>query len=642
MEVTVAKSAGFCFGVKRAVDTVYREIESGEKPVYTFGPIIHNEQVVEDLENRGVQVIHSEDELEGLSGGTVVIRSHGVSRDVCEKIEARGMKIVDATCPFVKKIHRIVDEEGRKGRHVVIIGSADHPEVQGIMGWASGPVTVMHTAEEAEIFVPENGKPISIVAQTTFNYNKFKDLVEIFLKKSYDSTVLKTICNATEERQTEARAIARKVDAMFVVGGRHSSNTQKLYEICKEECKNTYFIETLVDLESKPFQSFGRVGITAGASTPNKIIEEVQKMSEMSFEQMLEESFKTIRNGEVVEGTVIDVKPDEIVLNIGYKSDGIITRNEYTNESNADLTTMVSVGDTMEAKVLKVNDGEGQVLLTYKRLAAEKGSKRLEEAFENKEVLTAKVSQVLDGGLCVVVDETRVFIPASLVSDSYEKDLSKYKDQEIQFVISEFNPKRRRIIGDRKQLLVEKKLEQQKELFAKIKVGDVMEGTVKNVTDFGAFIDLGGADGLLHISEMSWGRVESPKKVFNVGDTVKVFIKDINDTKIALSMKFPSENPWNGAAEKFAVGNIVKGKVARMTDFGAFVELAPGVDALLHVSQISKDHVEKPADVLKIGQEIEAKVVDFNEDDKKISLSIKALEAPEEDAVEAAEVHTEE
>ena len=341
-------------------------------------------------------------------------------------------------------------------------------------------------------------------------------------------------------------------------------------------------------------------------------------MSEMSFEQMLEESFKTIRNGEVVEGTVIDVKPDEIVLNIGYKSDGIITRNEYTNESNADLTTMVSVGDTMEAKVLKVNDGEGQVLLTYKRLAAEKGSKRLEEAFENKEVLTAKVSQVLDGGLCVVVDETRVFIPASLVSDSYEKDLSKYKDQEIQFVISEFNPKRRRIIGDRKQLLVEKKLEQQKELFAKIKVGDVMEGTVKNVTDFGAFIDLGGADGLLHISEMSWGRVESPKKVFNVGDTVKVFIKDINDTKIALSMKFPSENPWNGAAEKFAVGNIVKGKVARMTDFGAFVELAPGVDALLHVSQISKDHVEKPADVLKIGQEIEAKVVDFNEDDKKL------------------------
>lgn len=355
-------------------------------------------------------------------------------------------------------------------------------------------------------------------------------------------------------------------------------------------------------------------------------------MSEMNeFEQMLnEQSFKTIRNGEVVEGTVIDVKPDEIVLNIGYKSDGIITRSEYTNETNADLTTMVSAGDTMEAKVLKLNDGEGQVLLTYKRLAAERGSKKLEEAFESKEVLTAKVTQVLDGGLCVIVDETRVFIPASLVSDTYEKDLAKYKDQDIEFVISEFNPKRRRIIGDRRQLLVAKKMEQQKELFAKIKVGDIMEGTVKNVTDFGAFIDLGGADGLLHISEMSWGRVESPKKVFNVGDSVKVFIKDINETKIALSMKFPAENPWNDASEKYAVGNIVTGKVARMTDFGAFVELAPGVDALLHVSQISKEHVEKPADVLKVGQDIEAKIVDFNEDEKKISLSMKALLADEE------------
>ena len=359
-------------------------------------------------------------------------------------------------------------------------------------------------------------------------------------------------------------------------------------------------------------------------------------MSEMSFEQMLEESLKTIRNGEVVEGTVIDVKPDEIILNIGYKSDGIITRNEYTNEPNVDLTTVVKVGDTLEAKVVKVNDGEGQVLLSYKRLAAEKGSKRLEEAFENQEILKAKVSQVLAGGVCVIVDETRVFIPASLVSDTYEKDLTKFKDREIEFIITEFDPRKRRIIGNRKTLLVAKKAELQKELFAKIKVGDVIEGTVKNVTDFGAFIDLGGVDGLLHISEMSWGRVENPKKVFTVGQQVRVFIKSINDTKIALSMKFDDENPWNGAAEKYAVGNVVKGKVARMTDFGAFVELAPGVDALLHVSQISHEHVEKPADVLKIGQEVEAKIVDFNEDDKKISLSIKALTAPAEDAAEDA------
>lgn len=353
-------------------------------------------------------------------------------------------------------------------------------------------------------------------------------------------------------------------------------------------------------------------------------------MSELSFEQMLEESFKTIRNGEVVEGTVIGVKEDEIILNIGYKADGIISRNEYTNTPNADLTTMVSVGDTMQAKVLKVNDGEGQVLLTYKRLAAEKGSKRLEEAFNNHEVLKATVSRVLEGGLSVVVDETRVFIPASLVSDTYEKNLEKYAGQEIEFVISEFNPKKRRIIGDRKQLLVAKKAELQKELFARIEPGMTIEGTVKNVTDFGAFIDLGGADGLLHISEMSWGRVESPKKVFKVGDTVKAFIKEISGDKVALSLKFPEANPWVNAAEKYAVGSVVTGRVARMTDFGAFVELEPGIDALLHVSQISREHVEKPADVLKAGQEITAKVVDFNEADKKISLSMKALEAAEE------------
>mgnify|MGYP002766886452 FL=1 len=360
-------------------------------------------------------------------------------------------------------------------------------------------------------------------------------------------------------------------------------------------------------------------------------------MSEMSFEQMLDESFKTIRNGEVVEGTVIDVKPDEIILNIGYKADGIISRNEYTNEPNTDLTTVVSVGDTMEAKVVKVNDGEGQVLLSYKRLTAEKGSKRLEEAFESQEVLKAKVTQVLAGGLSVVVDETRVFIPASLVSDTYEKDLSKYEGQEIEFVITEFNPRKRRIIGDRKQLLTAKKEEMRKELFERLHVNDVVEGTVKNVTDFGAFIDLGGADGLLHISEMSWGRVENPKKVFKVGDVVKVFVKEINDDKIALSMKFEETNPWNNAAEKYAVGTVVTGKVARMTDFGAFVELAPGVDALLHVSQISREHVEKPSDVLKVGQEIEAKIVDFNEEEKKISLSVKALNDDAEDAADTEE-----
>ena len=351
-------------------------------------------------------------------------------------------------------------------------------------------------------------------------------------------------------------------------------------------------------------------------------------MSELTFEQMLEESLKTIHAGEVVEGTVIDVKPDEIVLNIGYKSDGILTKSEYSNDQSLDLTTVAKVGDTMEVRILKVNDGEGQVVLTYKRLAADRGNKRIEEAYNNREVLKATVTQVLEGGLSVVVDEVRIFIPASLVSDTYEKDLTKYAGQEIEFVISEYNPKRRRYIGDRRQLIAAQKAELQKELFARIHEGDIVDGVVKNVTDFGAFVDLGGADGLLHISEMSWGRVEHPKKVFKVGEQLTVLIKEINGNKIALSLKFDDANPWKDAADKFAVGNVVTGKVARMTDFGAFVELEPGVDALLHVSQISKEHIDKPSDVLSVGEEVTAKIVGFNEADRKISLSIKALTAP--------------
>ena len=350
-------------------------------------------------------------------------------------------------------------------------------------------------------------------------------------------------------------------------------------------------------------------------------------MSELTFEQMLEDSIKTIHSGEVVEGTVIDVKTDEIVLNIGYKSDGILTKSEYTNDSSVDLQAAVKPGDTMEVKVLKVNDGEGQVVLTYKRLAADRGNRRIEEAYNSREVLKASVTQVLEGGLSVVVDEVRIFIPASLVSDTYERDLNKYAGQEIEFVISEYNPKRRRYIGDRRQLIIARKEELQRELFERIHEGDIVEGVVKNVTDFGAFVDLGGADGLLHISEMSWGRVEHPKKVFKVGEHLTVLIKEINGSKIALSLKFDDANPWKDAADKFAVGSVLTGRVARMTDFGAFVELEPGVDALLHVSQISKEHIDKPSDVLSVGEEVTAKVVDFNEADRKISLSIKALSA---------------
>ena len=373
-------------------------------------------------------------------------------------------------------------------------------------------------------------------------------------------------------------------------------------------------------------------------------------MSEQSFEELLaeeNESLKTIRNGAIIEGKVFDVKPDMIILDIGYKSDGILTKNEYSNDPAVDLTEAVQVGETMEVKVLKVNDGEGQVLLSYKRLAADKGNERIKEAFENEEILRAPVTRVLNGGLSVEVDGSRVFIPASLVSDSDEKDLKKYLDQEIEFKIIEFNPRRRRIIGDRKQLVAAEKAKAQAALLERIHPGEKIKGTVKNITDFGAFIDLGGADGLLHISEMSWGRVDNPRSILKTGDELEVLIKEIKGDRIALSLKFDDQNPWLTAGEKYAVGNVVSGKVARMTDFGAFVELEPGVDALLHVSQIAREHVEKPSDVLTTGQVVEAKIVDFNEADRKISLSIKALqpeqaEAAAEEAVAEAEAAAEE
>ena len=645
MEIILAKTAGFCFGVQRAVDTAYEHADDKGR-VYTYGQIIHNEEVVGDLSRHGVKVIE-DDELPDIRDSKVIIRSHGAEKKVYDILESNGNIVIDATCPFVKKIHNIVRDKSEDGHTIVIVGDENHPEVRGIMGWSVSRPVVIGSEEEAEIFTQKcldgsysRKENISIVSQTTFNYRKFNNIVDIIRNKLYNVTAYKTICNATSVRQREAKEIASKVDAMIVIGGRNSSNTQKLFEISKKECENTYYIQTLVDLDLTTFESVSRVGITAGASTPNNIIKEVHgRMDEMNFAELLEndESRVSIKTGEIVEGRVIDVKPDEILVDISYKSDGIIPRNEYTNTPNADLTELVHVGDTITAKVVKTNDGEGSVLLSYKRVAAEKANEKLEAALESGEILTGKVFQVVSGGLNVMYDETRVFIPASLVSDTYEKNLDKYLDQDIEFVLTEYQPKKRRIIGNRKQIIVARKAEAAKELFDRIEVGMTVEGVVKNVTSFGAFIDLGGADGLLHISEMSWGRVDDPKSVLKVGDTVKAFIKNIDGDKIALSLKFEDTNPWLNADEKYAPGTVVTGKVARMADFGAFIELEPGVDALLHVSQISYEHVNKPEDVYKVGDTVEAAVVECNAADKKISLSVKALLPVPEDADDVAE-----
>lgn len=430
---------------------------------------------------------------------------------------------------------------------------------------------------------------------------------------------------------------------MIVIGGKASSNTQKLYEISKQACNNTYYIQTLVDLDLTVFESASRVGITAGASTPNYIIKEVQdSMSEMnSMEDWLDESNSfNPRKGQVVEGSVIWVKPDEMAVDIHCKADGILKAEEYSNIP-VDLTTVFKENDPVTVMVLSPKDAEGNVILSCKSIIADEAYKELQEAFENKTVLTGKVVEIRKGGLIALVKECRVFIPISLVSDRFERDINKYEGQDIEFILTECDMHKKRFIGNRKQLLVEKKAADTEKLLSSLSVGQVVEGDIKNITDFGAFVDLGLADGLLHISEMSWGRVDKPKKLFNVGDHVRCFVKEINGDKIALSCKFEDENPWLKAEEKYAKGTVVKGKVARMTDFGAFVVLEPGIDALLHVSQISQDRIEKPSDVLKSGQEIEAKVVDIRVADKKISLSMKAL-LPEKPKAEAADENKEE
>ncbi len=643
MEVILAEKAGFCFGVKRAVDTAFEQADKASNAVFTFGPIIHNEDVTEKLALKGVNVINSIEELDNLpENSSIIIRSHGVGEDIFESIKSRGFSIVDATCPFVNNIHKIVRERSEAGDEILIIGNPGHAEVEGTIGWSRRKPYVINSVEDIEA-LPESLKnaSITVVAQTTYSLKKFQELVAELQDRYYNVNVCKTICNATEERQKEAQRLASSVDSMIVIGGKNSSNTQKLYEISKQQCNNTYYIQTLVDLDLTVFESASRVGITAGASTPNYIIKEVQdSMSEKSFEELLnDEETVSIKKGKIIDGKVISVKPDEMVVDIHYKSDGILTAAEYSN-SPVDLTTVVKEGDPITVEVIKPNDGEGSVLLSYKSILANEAYKELEEAFENGTVLTGKVDKVLKGGLSVIVKECRVFVPASLVSDTFERDLSKYEGQDIEFVLTEFDLHRKRVIGDRKQLIIKNKEAAASELFSKIKVGDVVEGTIKNITEFGAFVDLGGADGLLHISEMSWGRVEKPKKIFTVGQPVKCFIKEINGNKIALSMKFEDQNPWLTAEEKYAKGTIVKGKVARMTDFGAFVVLEPGIDALLHVSQISLDHIEKPSDVLKSGQEIEAKVVDIKIPERKISLSIKALlidQMPKEEKEEKKE-----
>lgn len=655
-EVILAKSAGFCFGVKRAIELAYEQIGTGAH-IYSYGPLIHNKQVTGDLEEKGISIIEN---LEGIENGTVIIRSHGVGKEVYDALAEKKLGVVDGTCPFVKKIHAIVKEHHDKGMRIILVGDGAHPEVMGINGWCKNEAIIFKTVAEVETyFLPKTEKYVTVV-QTTFRKSLFDDIVLALKKKEIDLEIHQTICSATEKRQAEAVSISRQVDKMIVIGDKNSSNTQKLVEICSKNCDNTVHIETICDLVLNIFSKGVRIGITAGASTPPAIIKEVVgSMSELleevvlgfegeeeeTFAQMLERSLVTLHTGDVVKGSIIQIVNEEVSVNLGFKSDGVIPRGEFSSDPTVIPSQVVKTGDEIEVFVVRVNDGDGNVLLSKKRIEAQKGMEEIEIAFNEKAVVTGTVTEVVKGGLIAVVNGVRVFIPSSQVSNRFIEDLGIFKGQDLEFNIIEMDRVKRRIIGGRKALVEKEIVAKKAALFSTIEAGSKTTGTVSRLTDFGAFVDLGGVDGLIHISEMSWGRISNPREILKEGQAVEVFILDVDKEKgkISLSLKDGDMNPWKLAVEKYAIGTIVEGKVVRMVPFGAFVELEPGVDGLVHISQIANKHVVKPEDELKVGEIINVKVLEVNSDQKKISLSKRQTEAPvEEEVAEEVEAVVEE
>ncbi|MCI6056356.1 bifunctional 4-hydroxy-3-methylbut-2-enyl diphosphate reductase/30S ribosomal protein S1 [Anaerotignum sp.] len=652
--IRVAESAGFCFGVKRAIEMAYEAI-GVEPKLYSYGQLIHNKTVTDDLASKGLEIVEN---LDGLTEGTLLIRSHGVGKALYDEAEAKGLKILDGTCPFVKKIHNIVHEKLANGMGIIIVGDGTHPEVIGINGWCENAAVILEDEEAAKTKeIPEKDR-YAVVVQTTFRQAKFDKILEILQDRGINMEIHNTICSATEKRQTEAEELSKTVDKMIVIGGKNSSNTQKLVEICAKNCGNTVHIETICDLVLNNFGKDDKIGITAGASTPPAIIKEVvvtmsealenavQNLGgseEATFEQMLEESLVTLHTGDVVKGTVIQVVNEEVSVNLGFKSDGIIARGEFSSDPTVIPSKTVQPGDEIEVFVVRVNDGDGNVMLSRKRIEAQKGIEEIEAAYNEKAVVTGTVTSVVKGGLIAVVNGVNVFIPSSQVSNRFIEDLSVFNGQELEFNIIEVDRVKRRFIGGRKALVEQEIAAKRAALFETIQAGSRVNGTVSRLTDFGAFVDLGGVDGLIHISEMSWGRISNPKEVLKEGQEVEVFVLDVDKEKgkISLSLKDADKNPWKLAAEKYAVGSIVEGKVVRMVPFGAFVELEPGVDGLVHISQIANKHVVKPEDELKVGEVINVKVLEVNPEQKKISLSKRQADAPVEEAP-AEEAATEE
>lgn len=647
MSIQVAKTAGFCFGVNRAVDIVNDLLEKGEK-VCTLGPIIHNMEMVGELEKRGCNAV---DRIEDCpKDATIVIRSHGVAKSVIDKVDELSLKCVDATCPFVKKIHKIVTEAGEKNIPVLIAGNKNHPEIQGIIGHCSSTCYTFNNDEELVDLIANipirNNDEIFVVAQTTFSKKEWKKCLKTVKKVYTNAKIFDTICKATSERQKEADLISGNSDLMIVIGDRHSSNTAKLYDICKSRCANTCLIETAKELDKDLVSKSRSIGVTAGASTPARIIKEVlDTMSEEikssetvaeteSFEEMLEESLKNLNTNERVKGTVVSIAPNEVIVDVGRKQSGFIPADELSSDPSVKPEDVVKVGDELELLIMKTNDVEGTIMLSKRRVDAQKGWEELKALAESNEVLTGKVVNVVKGGVIVIYNDNRVFIPASQATASRDDSLEDLVGQEVQFKLIEASQRGRmkRIVGSIRAVLREQRAAQKATFWETCEVGKHYKGVVKSITSYGAFVDLGGVFGMIHISELSWTHIKNPSEVVNIGDEVDVYIKEINEEtkKISLGYKDPDANPWEILRRDYPVDTVVDATIVGLTSFGAFANVIPGIDGLIHISQIANQRINKPEDVLSIGEKVKAKIIAIDFDKKRVSLSIRALLPVEE------------
>ena len=639
--IIVAKSAGFCFGVSRSVSMAEKLLEEGN--AYSIGPLIHNNDVVSYLEEKGLSVIDTPEELP--ADGRVIIRSHGVSKEVYRTLKEKSAQVCDATCPKVKKIHELVSEASDAGRFVVIIGMHGHPEVEAVGGWCSDYVICENISELSELFSNNAelvDKAITMVVQTTQTLSNFTECANFLKKMCTNTQIFDTICGATSKRQEEAEKIAALCGAMVVIGGKHSANSVHLAEICRRGCDNVQFISKADELDMDRLSGAESVGITAGASTPSWIIKEVSnKMSEeikidaaaeekeLSFDEMLEESIKTIYNGDKVTGCVIAITGTEISVDIGAKYSGFIPTTEFTDDG-INVEDAVKVGDTIEAVVVRVNDVEGTVMLSKKRLDAAKSWIAVEEAVENGNFLEGVVTEENKGGIVVSVNGVRVFVPASQSGLPKDADLSQLLKQKVRVKITEVNRGRKRVVGSIRAVIQKERRERAEAIWNEMEVGNKYHGTVKSMTSYGAFVDIGGIDGMVHVSEMSWGRIKNPAEMFSVGDEVDVYVIsfDREKRKISLGYKDPAENPWLKFTSTYNVGDTAEVKIVKLMTFGAFAEVLPGVDGLIHISQIANRRIGKPEEVLTVGDVVEAKITAIDMDNHKISLSIRALAEP--------------